>query len=640
MKHRKLSILSPFFLFFLILVTSNSFPNLPHLASGTKVELNNEISESNSHKTTFGIINSRIQSIQTYDYNLTWNDTQIVLTDSLTFNSSTNLLIENCTIFIAPPDPYVHVTITIGELSKLNITDSSLIVFSGYGSIVFVGSEVYINNSSFFGFGESDYQPGIYLQSSIISIKNSSFTSGYHGIVFADSVNFEIWNCSFQDINGFEGYGGIGLLGIDSQGISIAQCSFINTRTSLYFHNCRSITIVDISVNWGVIGVDIFPNFLHSEVYDIWIENCTFQNVSIGVRVIGTDITIVNNTFDNLRFAGLSVGGRQINIQSNIFENSPRGIITPDSLVSTDPNQITASSISNVIIQDNLFTNISRSAITLSNYEYYTLFYIIQNNFTDIRTGIEFLGNLGGRNEEERSLVAGNIFTNITEYAIEGSSLNYLAHFQYCSFVQNAFLNSSNEEYTSFQSRYYYMDDIRWDDGFLGNFWQKLVNENPQDEDNNSIGDIFHIVSIDHGQYDEAPLLLLDFVLKELTLVSDHPTDLVRSNSELKGDNATLIWNIIANNDSTVLVYIDGQATQVLRNGSDIIVSLLSLSSGSHNISLVIQTENDSYRDLVWVRILEDEMDIVQDVLVPFGALLFVIAILAVVVFSIKKKYL
>lgn len=631
---------SPFFLLFLLLITSNSFPILPHLASGTKIEFNNDIAESHSQKTTSSLINSRIQSIQTFDYNLTWNDTQIVLTDSISFNSSTNLLIENCTIFIAPPDPTTHITITIGELSKLNITDSSLIVFSGYGSIVFVGSEAFINNSSFFGFGEDDYQPGIYIQSRIISIKNSNFTSGYHGIVFADSLDFEIWNCSFQDINGFEGYGGIGLLGVNSQGINISQCSFVNTRTSLYFLNCRLITIVNITVNWGIVGLDIFPNFLHSEVYGIRIENNTFKNISVGIRVIGTNINIVNNTFHNLRFAGCSVGGRQINISSNIFSNSSRGIITPNSLASNDPNQITASSISNVIIQKNLFINISNSGISLSNYEFSTLFYILQNNFTNIGTGIEFLGNLGGRNEDDRSLVIGNIFSNITEYAIEGSSLNYLAHFQYTSFVQNAFLNSSNEEYTSFQSRYYYMDDIRWDDGFLGNYWQNLVIENPQDEDNNSIGDTFHIVSIDHGQYDEAPLLSLDFVSEEFPLVSDHPADFVRSTSELKGENATLTWNIISNNESTVIVFVDGQVTQILRNGSDIIVSLLSLSFGPHNFSLVIRTENESYSDLVWVRILEDEMNIVQDILVPFGALLFVIAILAVVAFSIKKKYL
>jgi hypothetical protein len=630
------------FLFLTILISIQLIKDYPSGTSTSKIE--SKINNKNNSSVKF-LSTSKTKSINTiqisqnYSYNLTWENSQIILTESVSFNSSTDLLIKNCTIFFDPTIPNSHMEIIIGEMSRLNITDSSLVVSSGSGSISFYGTEVHISNSIVIGLGESNYFPGLYLRSRFISINDSRFISGFNGLVFSDSTNVKIRNCTFQDINGFGGYGGQGIVGFNSNNVNITSCSFLNTRVGIEFQNCQLILISDVYIDGGIWGINIYPNWLYSEVYNIWVVNSSFNNLAIGIGIIGTGINVSNNIFLNLRYAGLYIGGRDIFVKSNVFQNSTVGIMTPDSLPSQDPNQIVTSSISDVYIQNNLFTNISDQCILITNYEYPTVFLIAENNFTNIRIGIGFVGNLGGRNTVERSWVIGNTFDNITEYAIEGSSLDYLAHFQYTSFIQNAFMNSSNELYTSFQSRYYYMDDVRWDDDFVGNYWESFVDSQVQDEDKNLIGDNLYIISQDHGQFDQAPLLSLDFMQKNRTIISNHPTDLVRATSELKGENATLQWTIRADNSSIVAVYLDGKLTQIEKNDSIIEISLLSLSHGLHNYSLVILTEDQIYRDTVWVRILKDDANILKDVLVPFGAGVFVIAIITVFIFSIKKRY-
>ena len=579
-----------------------------------------------------------IQISQNYSNTLSWEDSQIVLTGSVSFSSSTDILIKNCSIFFDPLVPNSHVEITIGEMSRLNITDSSLVVSSGSGSISFYGTEAYISNSTLIGLGKSNFLPGFYLRSRLISINDSRFISGFDGLIFSDSVHVNIRNCSFQDINGFGGYGGLGICGFNSNDVTITNCSFFNTRCGLELQNCQSVFISDFYIDGGIWGINIYPNWHYSEVYDIWVVDSSFNNSALGIGIIGTGINVSNNVFQNLRYAGLHVGGRDIFVMSNVFQNSTVGIMTPDSLPTLNPNQLVASSISDVVIQNNLFTNISDEGILISNIEYSTVFYIAENNFTNIRIGISFIGNLGGRNAVERAWVIRNIFDNITDYAIEGTSLDFLAHLQYTSFIQNAFLNSSNESYTSFQSRYYYMDDVRWDDDFMGNYWESFVDNQVRDEDNNLIGDDLYIISQDHGQVDQAPLLSLDFLKRNSTIISNHPTDLVRAKSELKGENATLQWVIRAENNSIVVVYLDGNLEQIEKNGSIIEVSLLSL-PGLYNYSLVIRTDDQIYRDVVWVRILKDDADIVEDVLIPLGAVIFLIAICTVLIFGIKKRY-
>jgi hypothetical protein len=606
--------------------------------SNVNLEINSESDSSSTILSTLGTKLINQLPARNFSYNMSWNDSQIILTESVFFNSSTDLQIINCSIFFAAPSANAHIEVTIGELSRLNITNSLLFVTSGFGSLSFYGTDVYITNSTIIGLGEYWTAPGLYFNSMVISITHTSFISGFSGLTFSNSQYVDIQNCSFQDIYGIGGYGGRGVLGIDSSGINITNSTFLNTHTGLDFYNCRSISIVDSNFESGVLGVNISPDFHYSEVYNILVDNNSFHNVSIGVQAVGSDINIVNNSFLNARFTSLYIGGIDIEIKSNVFQNSTRGIMTPNSLVSLDPNQLTAPSISDAIIQKNIFDRISTYAIIISNYEYATVFRIEENNFTNVCTGLYFEGNIGGSDSEVRSWVVRNIFSNITEYAIEGASLNYLARLQYTSFFQNAFLNSSNG-YTSFQSRYYYMDDVRWDDGFMGNYWESFINDEAQDEDHNLIGDNLFIVSVDHGQFDQAPLLSLDYIKKISPIISNHPTDLVRSRSELKGENATFQWIIRANSNSTVMVYLDEEVAQISQNTSNVEVSLQSLSLGLHNFSLIIQLEEQIYRDIVWVRILKDDLNILADVLVPIGSGIFVIAIITVIIFSIRKRY-
>ncbi len=572
-----------------------------------------------------------------FSYNLSWDNSQIILTESITINSSTDLQIHNSTIFINPVSSDTHVSVFIDEESRLNITDSYIAVISGFGSINFYGIDAYITNSTIIGLGEYWDSPGFNFNCDIISILNSTFVSGFSGVSFSNSIYVELSNCTFQDINGIGGYGGLGVYGFDSTNINVSECTFLDVRSCLNLYYCGSISLSDNKLLNARSGVIINPNGRYSDTYNVQITNNVFDNNLVGVQLVGSNVEIIGNKFLNMSITGLYIGGRDITILSNIFKYSSRGILTPESLPSSEQNQPVSSSISDAYIKGNIFENMSSYCIQISNYEYPTVFSISENNFTNIEVGIGFEGNIGGIDSIDRSWVTKNIFQNISEHAIEGFPLDYLAHFQYTSFVQNAFLSCKNE-YTSFQANYYYMDDIRWDDGFVGNYWESNIDES-QDEDNNSIGDIFFIVSVDHGQYDLAPLLSMIYLQQESITVSDHPSDLVRAKSELKGENATFTWNIRSENNWNVTIHQDGLLVQSNQNVSTMNASLLSLSLGLHNFTLVISSENQSYRDLVWVRILEDKSDFIADILVPIGAGIFLIAILIVSVLSIKKMY-
>ena len=621
-----------------LLITSN-FSGTPNLKYQPDKELNLSSSNgflSESKISTFSSTN--IYSIsRNFSYNISWDNSQIILTESTIFNSSTDLQIYNSTLFIAPPSPDTHVKITIGGESRLNITNSLIVVSSGFGSLNFYGIDAHITNSTIIGLGEYLDSPGLYFESSFLLISDSEFISGFGGVSFSNSIFVEIFNCTFQDINGIGGFGGLGVYGSDSRGINISNCLFVNVRSCLYFYFCSTIIITDNHLRNIRSGITINPNGRYSDINNVQIANNTFYNSSVGIQAVGSNIDIIKNSFLNMSITGLYIGGRDITIRSNTFRNSSRGILTPESLPSSEPNQAVSSSISNTYIEMNIFDNIASYCILLTNYEYPTVFSISDNNFTNIEVGIGFEGNIGGRNSIARSWVIRNIFHNISNYAIEGFPLEYLAHFQHTSFIQNAFFNCENE-YASFQANYYYMDDIRWDDGFVGNYWDSFVDES-HDEDNNSIGDNFYIVSVNHGQYDLAPLLSLDYIKQENITVSDHPSDLVRTKSELKGENATFTWIIRAEENSSVEVYEDGLSVQFSQNSSTIEVSLLSISLGLHNFTLVVSVGDQIYRDLVWIKILEDQVDLVSDILVPIGTGIFLIAISTVLLVSIKKKY-
>ncbi len=584
--------------------------------------------------------NDKIHTNNASYENISWVDSTIILSESITFNSSSNLLIRNCTIIFSPLNASSHVKVILGESSRLNISNSILFVdnnVGGGGSIEFYGDELFISNSSIIGLGQDDYHPGFFIRSSQISISDSNFLSGFNGIVFYHSQDIEIIDCSFQDFTGVEGYGGIGIYGYNSVRINLSGCTFNNTQVGISLHNCRYISVdKSIFILSGFAGLYLYPNSFYYEVNDVWIENNTFIDSNFGIIVIGRDITILKNFFINLSYTGMNIAGRNINISFNTFQRLRRGITTLESLGSL--GEILISSISNVIIQGNIFDKITITGVLIQNYDFPTIFYITENNFTSNGVGLAFRGNLGGFNSSERSWVTGNLFNNITEFAIQGYSFDFLAHFQFTSFVGNAFINSSYP-YTSFQVKYYYMDDIRWDNGFIGNYWELHLDDSEcRDEDNNQIGDLFYVISGDHGQFDKAPLLSLSFFRSYFKLCSTHPSDLVRSRSEVKGENGTLSWSVQAEDRSNIVVLLDGTYIKAIQNGSEITVSLRSLAVGLYNFSLVIQNGNQLYKDLVWVQILKNESNLVTDVFIPFGTLLFLIAIGLVIIIHIKKR--
>ncbi|MHA2246836.1 MAG: hypothetical protein ACXADY_17965, partial [Candidatus Hodarchaeales archaeon] len=468
--------------------------------------------------------NNEIQINNIYNENISWIDSTIILSESISFNSSSNLLIENCTIILTPPSASSHIKVIIGETSRLNISNSILYVAKSTGgaaSLEFYGNELYIVNSSFIGLGENDYNPGFYILNSQISIIiNSNFLSGFDGLIFSHSQNIEIIDCLFQDFVSVTGYGGIAIYGYNSDGINVTGCTINNTQVGISLQNCRRISVQESIFEQGNFGLYINPNSQYSEINDVWIENNTFKDSNFGIMAIGEEIYILNNFFTNLSFTGVNIAGRDIFISFNTFQLLRRGITSITSLVS--PNNFSPiASVSNIEIKGNIFDQITAVGILIQNYDFPTIFYITENNFTQNEIGITFQGNLGGISSTERSWVTGNIFNNISEYAIQGISYEFLAHFQYTSFVGNAFINSSNP--TLFQTNYYYMDDIRWDDGFIGNYWEIFLTDSI-DEDSNQIGDNFYSISADHGQLDRAPLLSLDFIRKS-QFCSTHPSD-------------------------------------------------------------------------------------------------------------------
>ena len=106
-----------------------------------------------------------------------------------------------------------------------------------------------------------------------------------------------------------------------------------------------------------------------------------------------------------------------------------------------------------------------------------------------------------------------------------------------------------------------------------------------------------------------------------------------------KGRYKFVVSNQKYDGECIINVYKDGSQIQTFVNSSEISVSLLPLSLGLHNFTLVIRLQDQIYKDLVWIRALEDEVDITADVLVPVGTGIFVIAIIVVLVFNIKKRY-
>ncbi|MFX0183577.1 MAG: hypothetical protein ACFE95_10895 [Candidatus Hodarchaeota archaeon] len=623
------------FLIFFILITPNS-----HLIEVTKSNTKIQVSK-NKHSVQnefrYAVKSSNLISYQQqFDYTEIWN-TSSILNKSQSLNPSTRLVINNTTVEFAPENSSHTILLTVGTGSQIEILNSTLYLNNTNGgacSIEIEGSKVSIINSTLIGLGNGGANPGFLVETSQITIENSNFESGFIGLRLINTPLAYIKDSSFKNFNQSQG---MGILARDSNNISLINCTFDNIETGIELSGNSQNVSMEASqfVNCTYLCLDIFPAQYYFEISNVFLKRNIFQDSGFGLSIIGENIEIINNTFENLAESGSFIGGRHFLIENNSYRHLNNGITTVENLPNPDETWWWIASISNLTIQHNVFEFIDEYSICISNYEFPTLFHIDYNSFFSIRTGIYFQGRLGGESSTNRSWVIGNTFNN-SSYTIIGDSIgiDYVGRFKYTTFSLNAFINCS-EGYTRFQEENYYLEDIRWDDDFFGNYWDEFIENNPKDEDNNQIGDSFYIVSSQYAQVDEAPLLSLDLISQKTLIGSTHPADIVRTKSELRVNN-TLIW-MVKTSSVDISVYINDQEITYEQDESNITVSLATLKAGTHNFSLVLEGGGRIYTDLVWVNILADESNL-EEVIILIGALSFGAIVIAASIFYIKKR--
>ncbi len=575
----------------------------------------------------------KINDKQQFNNTVSWENTHLILNESMTLNKSSHLVINSSSIELAPKNSSYHIVLTIESDSLLEIYNSIIFLNTttgGMGSLSFNRGVVIVVNSTFIGLGTRRGYHGFDLRDSQVTITNSTFTSGFSGLTLENVNNASISTCDFNNLTDKDSYG---IQGRYSSNVSIVDCNFDKIcQSGLILYECNKISIRNSQFDQiSEIAIDIYPDKCYCEVDDVWIEGNLFEDSDEGIRIEGKNITIVNNSFLSLTI-GSYVAGRDILIEHNKFSGLIWGITTPPSLNDPSGPYLIFSSISNAIIQYNEFVDIQEFCIWIVNYDFPTVFSINNNKFSNFGIGLIFTGNLGGESSSNRSWVINNVFNNTSGFAIFGESFDNLARFKFTSFIGNAFINCS--EYTSFQTTYYFLDDIRWDDGLIGNYWDKF---STTDEDHNLIGDSFYVVSVEYAQVDHAPLLSLDFLEKEVIIGSTHPSDLVRTEAELKVNN-TLIWTILVNDNANISVRLNNDLVTYEESSSNVSVSLGTLKVGMHNFTLVIQVSNQIYQDLVWVQVFADESDFFNDFAIPVGIVVIIVTIAAVAVIGIKKR--
>jgi hypothetical protein len=118
---------------------------------------------------------------------------------------------------------------------------------------------------------------------------------------------------------------------------------------------------------------------------------------------------------------------------------------------------------------------------------------------------------------------------------------------------------------------------------------------------------------------------------------STHPFDFTRTQKELT-ENNTLTWTTQTFDAVQFQVWANNESFEFDVELNNVTFSLLLLEDGSYNVTLVILSDNASYRDTVWVEILPHSINLIVDVLIPLGTAGFLIAIVAVLVIRFTKK--
>jgi len=342
------------------------------------------------------------------------------------------------------------------------------------------------------------------------------------------------------------------------------------------------------------------------ETQNITVSNNIIANFVGGILLSGkygeTRNTLIE---DNIFLNGTGTG-------INIYYNSINTTISRNNF--TELNDICIDIRGEIFCIKNNIINRVKSAI-----KYYRFgsidfgfpkpFIISGNNISNcIEDGIILKGTIGGEGIRRCSVICENIFYNIGGSGLAGrlriTDAGIVSGELYYTYIyRNAFLEckGGSTSWGSFGKPYYF-SRVYWDDGKWGNYWDSY--DGP-DEDNNLIGDKRFIISSDYGQYDRAPLLSLDLVLKA-DLGSTHPGDLTLLRSDLK--TRQLVWRIVPSTDVNVSVFVNDIQMTFSKVNDIVNVSLADLSISTYNITLYIRTfDNKLYRDLVWVKVLPDE---------------------------------
>ena len=556
------------------------------------------------------------KSDYSYDTITIWNNTNIELNKTLKIASITHFIITNCTVTFTSLNN-TPVGIEVEENSRLDIFDSYFHLKNSEGQayLKFNGNLIKTRNSTFQGLGYDYYNPGFLLKNATGTIENCSILRGYNGVVLENCYNLQIRNTRICNNSWY------GVIGSKSTDICIENSTF-------EYHN--------------------YDGILFRESKKISIENCHLRHIlSIPLNFVETNDTLISgNTIEYFGPTSIILGGSEF----QWFDNDAKNAVIKKNRIcnGTGKGIFIRDSFSNVTILGNNFTDIKDICIDFK----YSDVEIRNNNINHVGTGIvrqdlrmgvippqfSIIGNNISFCEREGIYLLGvtadaiiqkNIINNTKREGIVGKprvseSGNAWGGLINTIIYQNAFLNC-NDGATSWglAGQPYSFVETDFDNGFFGNFWEEY---NGPDEDGNFIGDTKFVVCPNYGLYDSAPLLSLDYITKELSIISTHPQDRTLWQSDLRKEN--LIWQITCPEGVDITVAINGTMVAFNKSGTFINVSLENLVIGKNNLTLVIRSfdENYFYCDLVWITVLRDESNVLEltEYALIFGSLVII----------------
>ena len=604
---------------------------------------------------------------QSFNNTFEWNQTTIELNKTLILPSSTRMIIESSILsFMARNDDPVG--IIIGENSSLEILNSLIYLHANstnFGFVNFQGGSITMKNSSIKGLTPPSMRHSSFsVTNANIFVDNCTIADCYEGFQFDGCDEVLFYKCRFLNS------GSLAIKGQNSNDISILNCDFQFT----YYHdvkvtNSERVCIMNCRVNHKKTNITQFEEQKDFSLYfdlvpNIYIKNNTFEYIGAGVyintepgEIIGhtsqggstsLNVSILENIFYYCKGKGIYgycltdryntiyyrviinqncftlIGdvavhyvGKEIAVEHNNITWAKGGIF----LDGLDPYQEHLH-----LIKSNRIKNVNEFGIKHGSYSNPKHFEIIENIITNSTgVGLHFHGIVGG--PREPSLVIGNIINSTAKEAIIGTKfhhryLYFTGKLLNTLFYRNAFINYKGD-FIGFQDKFFYCQDVRWDNGMWGNYWGDVCQGT--DEDQNGVQDNFHVISTDFGWVDEAPLLSLDLVAQDC-LMSSHPRDL--SIIELDLHNTVLSWKISTTNRVNVSVLANSNPVEFQVYETNVTISLENFPRGKNNVTLVLQSEVDNtiYRDLVWIQVIP--WDSFQNIIVPLIPPLFSLVIL------------